>query len=206
MTKREALLSFVIVSGILVASCATAPRRPSELGPPTSGGAAPPPTQTPAPAQPSKSAVTSGAESSAPKASAQDNLVQKGKIAVTEAFYEETLTDVRKLIATLNTIIADEDYNSWLTYLTPQYVQNFSDPKTLAELSNMPLLQKEGIELHSLRDYFLNVVVPSRSDARVDDVDFLSKNHVRAIAIINGQRYILYDLRYQEGSWKIGVP
>jgi len=69
----------------------------------------------------------------------------------------------------------------------------------------MPLLQKQGVHLTSLEDYFNYVVVPSRTDARVDDLDFISKDHVRAIAIINGQRYILYDLLLLSGSWKIGV-
>ena len=205
MINRAASFFLLIITCALAVSCATAPRsvpaaspKPSDKAPAVQS-----PAQTPAPqAKPSE---TPSAQSPPTKANDQNELVRKGSISVTEAFYKQTLTDIRNLIGTLNTIIGNEDFETWLTYLTPQYKQTFSNPDTLSSLSDMPLLQKHDVQLHSLQDYFLYVVVPSRSDARVDDIDFLSRNHVRAIAIISGQRYILYDLQLVNGSWKIGV-
>ncbi len=209
MIRRASSLLILIVASLFAVSCATAPRTAlatSPKGNETTAVAAPPakngPPASNGPTQPSQAPA---AQSSAAEASGQDGLIRKGNISVTEAFYEKTLSDIRSLIATLNTIIANEDYETWLTYLTPEYRRTFSNPDTLTSLSSMPLLEKKGIQLHSLKDYFLDVVVPSRTDAQVDDVDFLSKDHVRAIAIIDGQRYILYDLQLLNGSWKIGV-
>jgi len=203
MIGRAPSLFILILTGLLAASCATAPRNAAVDSSKSSEkeAVALPPAQSP----PSEPSQTPPAQPPASKTNDRNELIRKGRISVTEAFYKKTLFDIRNLISTLNTIIADENYETWLTYLTPQYQQTFSNPDTLASLSDMPLLQKKGIQLHSLKDYFFQVVVPSRSDARVDDIDFLSKDHVRAIAIINGQRYILYDLRLLNGSWKIGV-
>lgn len=212
MNHREHLL--ILAAVVVLSSCASTPRTTSQTttkpsAPPLTTSAITPPSQSKAPPSPVGSPQL-GVSSVSPAdgktdAQSQTELIQKGRIKVTEAYYEETLDDVRQLIATLNTIIRNGDYRAWLTYLTPAYIAKFSDPTTLSALSESPLLQKQGIHLTSLQDYFTYVVAPSRTDALVDDVDFVSKHHVRAIAVINGQRYILYDLRFDGGSWKIGL-
>lgn len=148
-------------------------------------------------------------ESSAPVASSTLNEaspIREGDILVSEEEFRKTLADVRLLITRLNTVISDRDYSAWLGYLTRAYMKTYSDSRILADISDRPLLERQGVRLSSLRDYFLYVVVPSRVDAQVDDLDFVSKDHIRAITVIDGKRYILYDLRLQEGKWKIGVP
>jgi hypothetical protein len=67
----------------------------------------------------------------------------------------------------------------------------------------MPILQRNDIVLESLRDYFRWVVVPSRANARLDDLRFATKTDVEAIMSVNGQRVILYHLKKVDGSWKI---
>lgn len=79
------------------------------------------------------------------------------------------------------------------------------NPRHLAELSETPILLKQGVQLRDLQDYFTYVVVPSRTESHIDDLYFVSETHVKAITVIDNQRYILYDLRFENGAWKIGM-
>lgn len=164
-----------------------------------------PPVQKPQP-KPAEPASTSPATETAPaKPTPSNQLIQKGQILVTKEKYQETFKDVRALIDQLNSIIANRDYEGWTQHLTEQYIQTFSNPKTLAAISDQPMMKRQNIRLLTLRDYFLNVVVPSRANAHLDDLEFASKTQVQAITVINGKRYILYNLRLENGSWKIAV-
>jgi hypothetical protein len=124
---------------------------------------------------------------------------------VTEEVYTKTFDEVEEFVRTLNDIIRRRDYSTWLTYLTEEYIRQKSDPEYLREQSEMPLLKKNNVELRSLQDYFRYVVVPSRSQATIDDIEFIDEDHVKAISTIRGTRGILYLLERKNGGWKIGV-
>lgn len=189
-------------AAVLVGCSSTpAPVQPPPQAPPATAQA---PKSSQA-AQPAKPTSPPPASEQPPQGGTSNDLIKKGQILVTKAEYNQTFEDVRRLILDLNRIIAARDYDAWTKDLTPAYVQKYSDLKTLDAISNQPMLKRQGFTLSSLKDYFLHVVVPSRADAHLDDVEFVSKTQVKAITIIDGQRYILYDLRFQDGSWKIGV-
>lgn len=204
-------LTVGILAAVLV-GCASTPATSPQV--PQTYPSSPPATATttPAPSSPSPREVSqtppsspAAAPKSNPPSGQQEALIQKGEILVTKQEYQHTLSEVRRLVDKLNAIIASQDYTAWLAYLTPEYVAHYSDPSVLAAISQQPVLKRQGVQLSSIRDYFLNVVVPSRADARVQDLDFMAKDHVQAITIIGGKRYILYDLRLMDGAWKIGL-
>ncbi len=124
-------------------------------------------------------------------------------IEVSEEVYEQTFTEIEATIKELNAVISARNFERWKTYLTDAYLEEYSDPQRLAEISEMPILARNDITLTSLRDYFQRVVVPSRQDARLDDLRFLSENEVYAIMNINGNSVILYRLRKVDGRWKV---
>ncbi|TFG65098.1 MAG: hypothetical protein E4H36_01110 [Spirochaetales bacterium] len=130
---------------------------------------------------------------------------EEGAITVTREVFSRTFADIETLITELSRIIKAENYDAWIKFLTKDYIAKYSDPVELAELSTQPLLQKYNIKLRSLKDYFSYVVVQSRSNAKLDDLVFLSNDKVKAISVINGQRVILYLLENSNGSWKIGT-
>lgn len=130
---------------------------------------------------------------------------EEDDFTVSEEVYTETFEDITQLINDLNAIIREENYDKWLKYLTGEYKAHFSNPDVLRENSEQPLLKKYSIELTSLRDYFMHVVVPSRSNARLDDIVFVDNEHVKAIMIFNNKRTILYLLEKSEDGWKIGL-
>jgi hypothetical protein len=124
---------------------------------------------------------------------------------VTQEVYDKTFVEVEEFVRSLNEIIRRRDYDTWLEYLTEDYIRQKSDPEYLRQQSEMPLLKKNNIVLHSLQDYFQYVVVPSRSQATIDDIEFIDEDHVKAISSIRGTRGILYLLEREDGGWKIGV-
>ncbi|MFW6363727.1 MAG: hypothetical protein ACOC0D_07785 [Spirochaeta sp.] len=127
------------------------------------------------------------------------------EFVVTEELYEQTFDEVETVITTLNEIIGRGDFDSWKNYLTQEYIDAVTEPGHLEELNQSPLLSRNNIELESLEDYFRYVVVPSRANLRLDDLEFIDDNTVQAIMIVRDRRAILYLLRRIDGEWRISV-
>jgi hypothetical protein len=127
------------------------------------------------------------------------------QFVASEELYRRTFSEVEEVIAALTRIIADGDYDRWVTYLTTDYVSTTSSSRFLADASSSGVLQKNGIVLRSLRDYFNNVVVRSRVQATLDDITFVDATHVKAITRIQDSPVILYYLVREQGRWKVGI-
>jgi len=124
---------------------------------------------------------------------------------VTQELYRRTFDEVQDAIADLNALIAAENYDGWRAYLTADYITRTSSPEYLAKASRSGVLQKSGIVLHSLQDYFENVVVRSRVQATLTDINFVDETHVKALTVIDGRPVILYYLVREDGRWKVGI-
>jgi len=127
------------------------------------------------------------------------------EFVASEDLYRRTFAEVQVVIAALTRIIADGDYEQWVTNLTADYVSTTSSPGFLADASNSGVLKKSGIVLRSLKDYFKNVVVRSRLQATLDDITFVDALHVKAITRIQDSPVILYYLVREGGRWKVGI-
>jgi len=128
-----------------------------------------------------------------------------GEFVVSREVYDRTFEEIGEFIENLNLIIRGADYDSWLGFLSEEYIRVTADPAYLKDQSEKPLLKQANIQLADLRDYFVHVVVPSRTQATVDEIEFLDENRVKAIAVLRGTRVILYLLERDDGQWKIGV-
>ncbi|MDR0598868.1 MAG: hypothetical protein LBG84_02130 [Treponema sp.] len=116
------------------------------------------------------------------------------------------LRDCQELIKTLNGIIERKDYNTWVSYLDPVYVNLINNPVYLKNISlNSDRLKYNNIILKSPQDFFYNVVVPSRRSNHVDDIDFVASNIVKAFQINAkaGTKIRLYYLKKYPNGWKI---
>ncbi len=122
---------------------------------------------------------------------------------VSEEVYDQTFAEVEATIGDLNRIIASRDFDAWRQYLTERYIRTYSDPRVLEQSSQSSVLVRNNIVLESLEDYFTFVVVPSRANARLDDLVFIREDTVEAIMIIGDRRYVLYLLKNVNDSWKI---
>lgn len=124
--------------------------------------------------------------------------------SISKEVFDTTKMDVQALIGKLNEIIREKDYNTWVTYLGPTYRTALSDPAFLKRISESSVLKKQGVTLRELKDYFTYVVVPSRANDRVDDIEFIGQNRVKAFTVDSkGRRLRLYDLEKVPSGWKI---
>ncbi len=124
---------------------------------------------------------------------------------VTEDVYAQTFAEVEALISTLNDIIREKSYDAWLELLSAEYIAKTSSPEFLREASQSSILLKNRIVLKSLKDYFLSVVVPSRSQAVLSDISFIDATRVKAITVIDGKPVILYMLVKEDTRWMVGI-
>lgn len=124
--------------------------------------------------------------------------------SITKEEFDTAKTDVQQLIQRLNRIIRAKDYKGWLSYLSADYLARISSPAYLEEASGQPKLVQQGIVLESANDYFTYVVVPSRANDRVDDIEFTSRNSIKALTLSpRGEKLLLYKLERTGDGWKI---
>lgn len=122
-----------------------------------------------------------------------------------EELYTETFEDIQVIITKLNGVISSKNYETWLTYLTDDYIEYYSRPDKLQEYTDLYKQRGYNYRIDSLKDYFLYLVVISRANAVVDDIVFIDKTHIKALTEIKGKLSVLYYLEKKENSWKIGL-
>jgi hypothetical protein len=124
----------------------------------------------------------------------------------TQEVYDQTLAEVRHFIEGLNRIIANKNYSAWRNSLSEEYLARISSPEYLAKQSESPLLASRKIVLRSPHDYFLQVVVPSRANSHVDEIEIAEDNAVTAYFVDTRPgrgRLRVYELRKIGNDWKI---
>jgi hypothetical protein len=132
---------------------------------------------------------------------AEDPLVK-----ITQEEYDKTFAEVEGVINDLNTTIKAKNMRKWEGYLTPEFRSSIMSPKNLAELNDTPLLKRNNIKITSLKDYFDYVVVPSRANVRLDDLQFTDQNRIQAfMKISNEENVLIYQLEKISDTWKISV-
>jgi hypothetical protein len=116
-----------------------------------------------------------------------------------------TMQEVQAFINDLNKVISAKNYNAWKDSLSPEYFERISSAENLRLLSEMPQMKAQKKVLKTPKDYFDFVVVPSRADSRVDEIEFLTLYKVKAYTKKDGtaDRMILYDLEKNNNMWKI---
>jgi len=124
---------------------------------------------------------------------------------VSQEVYIQTLDEIKVFIEHLNDIIRSKNFNSWKGYLSNSYYAKISSHEFLAEQSNTPAMKTLKKVLRTPNDYFNEVVVPSRANSRVDEIEF-SAEIVKAYYFTPRSptgRVLLYELQKNGNEWKI---
>ena len=124
-------------------------------------------------------------------------------VVVTREEKEQIRVDANKFVGDLNRIIQRRDYSAWVRVLEPKYKEWLESKDNLAQASMSDRLKQQRIVLQNLLDYFINVVVPSRSYLRVDDIEFVNENRVKTFMVEKGQRLRIYELERYGETWKV---
>ena len=134
---------------------------------------------------------------------------------VSEELYISTMEQVQALIEQLNGIIRARNYPAWVEHLSQDYYRMINSAAFLNERTEELYRRDQMVAtstgrvaqrrvLRSSRDYFDHVVVPARSNDRVDDISFITESQVRAFTVDGrGNVLILYDLEIIDGNWRI---
>jgi len=142
----------------------------------------------------------------------QETTVPAAKVeetfTVSREYYDTTMDEVQHFINDLNHVISTRNYNSWRAALSDDYFNEISSQEYLQQLSEQPAMKTRRIVLRTPQDYFTHVVVPSRANSRVDAIEFVNRNRVKAFTVTTNragevQRLRLYDLEKIGNTWKI---
>lgn len=146
------------------------------------------------------------AEPVKPEASVQkpDIVAEFEGVRITKETYNQTKTEMEKIVDQLNHITAAKDYKQWITVLSQDYQRVYAQKSTLKKVSEA--LPVKGIKLGTLKDYFTYVFVPSRQNIRVDDIQFLSPTRVNVIMKHGNDSLLVYELENSDGKWKLIPP
>jgi len=136
--------------------------------------------------------------------------------AISQEMYDLTLAEVKSFVHDLNTLIMNKDYEGWKATLSDEFFERISSRDFLASASQSAMLKSRRIVLRSPHDYFLHVVVPSRSNSRVDEIEFTAVDRVKVFyreervrrnenseSTPEVRRLRLYELIKIGDTWKI---
>jgi len=135
---------------------------------------------------------------------------------ISQELHDKTLAEVKLFIDNLNITIKNKNFNGWRAALSDEYFAKISSPEFLKQQNESQALKLRNIVLRTPNDYFLNVVVPSRANSQVDDIESIDANNVKAYYLetrtrrnenndtyIETRRLRLYDLTKAGNEWKI---
>ena len=177
---------FLLIPFLFFASCETKPPVVAEA----------PQEIRPVPEPP----VIAETEYTEPEAPVEEAAFDPGNVS--QEVYETTLVDIQQLVLNLNRIIRARDFDTWLLDLSDDYRNWLNSSEFIIDLHERYPAFRETVR--SARDYFIRVVVPSRANDHVDDIEFITETQVKAYSEdARGQRVVLYSLENVEGKWKI---
>ena len=133
------------------------------------------------------------------KSEYERSIKQMEGTVVTLDEFQRTKKDILQVIAELNKIIKNKDYESWLGYLSPDTKEYWSDPVNLANVATR--LPVNGIKIRNLKDYFNYVFIPARQNSRVEEIRYLSKNTVKAVQPMEKEDLIFYTFENNGENW-----
>lgn len=189
MVRMAKLFVVSLLAGFVLLACVQAPE-PKEEPPPAAQEVSPEPEPQP---------EAEAAEEPEPEAAEEEQSepeAEPEEFVVTEELYQQTFDDIETVIAELNSLIRDKDYDAWLQYLTEGYIEQTSESEYLGKWIKDP-------DKRTLNTYFLEVVVSTRSRVKLDEIEFIDDASVYAYTVYKGEKYLLYYLVKTEEGWKI---
>jgi hypothetical protein len=127
---------------------------------------------------------------------------------VSRELFEQTKLEVQRFIDQLNNMISQRNYEAWKSSLSPEFFARIASAEHLQSVSDTDIMKAQRIVLRNAEDYFFYVVVPSRTASRVDEIEFISENRVKAymINVYNDGTTLwirLFDLEKNGNMWMI---
>ncbi len=126
----------------------------------------------------------------------------QGKISY-ETFQQDK-SDILRIIAELDVIMVNRDYQAWRDYLTPASVSYWSNKLNLQLLSRR--LPGNEVILTDLSQYFRNLFIPSRQGKSITEIRYNSPTDVKAVQVDGNTDVIYYNFVKLDGRWLVSLP
>lgn len=128
-----------------------------------------------------------------------------GSVAVDRNTFTNDKEEIQRIIKTLDGIMKDMDYKSWVTYVDQESIDHWSNPSNLKKAQNR--LPVKGLKLKSLRDYFRFVFVPARVGKEITEIRYISDTYVKAVQVRDEQDdLVYYYFNKIDGHWMVHIP
>lgn len=124
---------------------------------------------------------------------------------VTKSEFEGDKAAILAIIEELTDVMEEEDFNSWLDYISKDSISYYSSPKNIRKAQKK--LPDKTLQLYGIKDYFKHVFIPARKNKRVDEIRYISKSYVKAVHVKNDKSIVVYYYFVKEnGNWLVHIP
>lgn len=124
-------------------------------------------------------------------------------VKITREEFNADKNEILQIIKELSAIMTSYDFNSWMSYIDPDSLKYWSNPRNLLNASKrLP----SKIRLSNLNDYFRYVFVPSRQGRSVEEIRYISRDSVKAVQPRNDRDIVYYNFVRIDGKWMVNIP
>lgn len=127
-----------------------------------------------------------------------------GDIQISQDTFENDKRSVLEIIGNLNDIMKERNYNEWLKYVDQSSVNYWSQKPNLKKAEKK--LPIKGIQLKTLKDYFIYVFIPARAGRDVSEIRYISDTAIKAVQVDEQQDIVYYYFNKSKDTWKLYIP
>lgn len=125
--------------------------------------------------------------------------------AVSKDTFEDDKAKILAIIADMKKIMEKEDFNAWLTYISPESIKYYSNPVHIRETQKK--LPDKTKQLRGIEDYFKHVFIPARKNSQVTEIRYVSATDVKAVEVKDkGKIITYYQFVKPKDKWLIHIP
>ncbi len=118
--------------------------------------------------------------------------------------FQEDKAEILRIIAELDVVMKNSDYQAWVTYLTPSSISYWSNKLNLQLLSRR--LPNNQTVLTDLSQYFRNLFIPSRQGKTITEIRYNSPTDVKAVQVDGNTDVIYYNFIKIDDKWLVSLP
>lgn len=128
------------------------------------------------------------------------NLAQNDAVYISPEVFEEDKNEIFQVINALDQIMKKKDFNGWISYLTPESYEYWSNRHNLLELSRH-LFSSDDFHINNIREYFEMFFIPARKGRLVDEIRYVTPTYVKVVQYKNKTDIIYYFFEKQNDTW-----
>lgn len=123
-------------------------------------------------------------------------------VAISPEVFEDDKNQIFQIINDLDRIMKKKDFNAWLSYLTPESEEYWTNRHNLLELSRH-LFSSDDFHINNIREYFEMFFIPARRGRIVDEIRYVTPDYVKVVQYKNKTDVIYYFFDKQDDIWKL---